>query len=159
MDFHTADLCDEHADELQVAEPMFIDFGGRDRFHGPISTLKAFEDNSLVRRALEEPGNGRVLVVDGGGSLRRAMVGDQLGLLAVNNGWNGILVYGCIRDSEAFAELDLGVKALATHPLKTVKRNEGQRDISVRFAGVDFIPGEYLYADADGVVVAADALL
>ncbi len=159
MDFKTADLCDAHAEALQVAEPIFADFGGHIAFSGRISTLKAFEDNSLVRRAFEEPGEGRVLVVDGGGSLRCAMVGDQLAALAAKNGWSGVIVNGCIRDSAAIAETALGVKALATHPLKTVKRNEGQRELPVRFAGVSFVPGHYVYADEDGVVVSEQPLV
>jgi regulator of ribonuclease activity A len=158
MDFKTADLCDRYSERLQIAEPLFGDYGGHDRFAGPMSTVKVFEDNALVRSALEEAGAGRVLVVDGGGSLRCALLGDQLAELAVNNGWSGVLVYGAIRDSEAIAGLPLGVKALGAHPLKSIKRNEGQRDVPLRFAGVHFVPGHHLYADADGVVLAAEPL-
>ncbi|GEN07684.1 regulator of ribonuclease activity A [Myxococcus fulvus] len=160
MDFKTADLCDAHAGttHFQVAEPGFIDFGGRTTFTGPISTVRAPEDNSLVRKALEEKGNGRVLVVDGGGSRRCALVGDQLALLAQQNGWAGVVVNGCIRDSEEVGRMALGVKALGTHPLKSFKRNEGQRDVEVRFAGVTFRPGHHLYADADGIVTSETAL-
>jgi regulator of ribonuclease activity A len=129
-------------------------YGGAQRFAGPISTLKVFEDNSLVRSALEEPGQGRVLVVDGGGSLRCALVGDQLGALAMQNGWVGIVVYGCVRDVAELAQMPLGVLALANHPRRSMKRGEGQRDVAVRFAGVLFTPGQYLYADANGIVVA-----
>lgn len=157
-EFKTADLCDDYSEQLQIAEPLFGDFGGHDCFCGPISTVKVFEDNTLVRNALEQPGNGRVLVVDGGGSLRCALVGDQLGVLAVKNGWTGIVVFGAIRDSAAIAELPVGVKALATHPLKSVKRDEGQRDVVVRFAGVQFTPGHFLYADEDGLLVAVEQL-
>jgi regulator of ribonuclease activity A len=153
MDFKTTDLCDADAD-LQVAEPLLRHYGGAQRFAGPISTLKVFEDNSLVRSALEEPGQGRVLVVDGGGSLRCALVGDQLGALAMQNGWVGIVVYGCVRDVAELAQMPLGVLALANHPRRSMKRGEGQRDVAVRFAGVLFTPGQYLYADADGIVVA-----
>jgi len=159
MTFKTADLCDDHADQLQIAEPLFRDYGGLEAFSGPIATIKAFEDNSQVRIALETPGRGRVLVVDGGGSRRCAMVGDQLALLAHQNNWNGIVMYGCVRDSKDIAEIPIGLKALTTHPLKSQKRNEGQRDITVRFAGVDFIPGHHIYADADGIVMAAVALI
>jgi len=153
MSFNTADLCDEH-DDLHVAEPIFRIFGKRRAFNGPIATVKCHEDNSRVREALEEPGEGRVLVVDGGGSMRRALLGDMLGELAVENGWAGVVVNGCIRDSDAINELDLGVRALATIPVKSIKRGDGQRDVSVSFAGVTFRPGEHLYADADGLVVA-----
>lgn len=158
MSFKTTDLCDQYADVVQIAEPLFGDFGGLSAFAGPMVTLKVFEDNSLVRAALEEPGRGRVLVVDGGGSLRCALLGDQLAELAEVNDWAGIVVYGCIRDSAAIAELDIGVKALAVYPLKSVKRGVGERDISVRFAGVNFIPGHHLYADEDGLLVAEKPL-
>ncbi|RKH05145.1 RraA family protein [Corallococcus sp. CA047B] len=156
----TADLCDAHAGtaHFQVAEPGFLDYGGRRDFQGPISTVRAPEDNSLVRKALEEPGQGRVLVVDGGGSRRCALVGDQLAALAQKNGWAGVVVNGCIRDAEEVGRTAVGVKALGTHPLKSGKRNEGQRDVEVRFAGVTFTPGHYLYADADGIVTSAKAL-
>jgi regulator of ribonuclease activity A len=147
----TADICDAH--DVEVAEPIFRDFGQRLAFGGAIATLKLFEDNSLVRAALEKPGNGRVLVVDGGGSLRCALVGDRLATLAHDNDWAGIVVYGCIRDSSVIASIDVGLKALATTPRKSIKRGEGQSDIAVRFAGVTFQPEHYLYADADGIVV------
>lgn len=153
--FSTADLCDAHEDEVRIAAPIFRSFGGRNAFCGPITTLKLFEDNGLVRPTLEEPGEGRVLVIDGGGSLRCALVGDQLGQLAVRKGWAGIVVWGCVRDAAVLATLELGVLALATHPKKTVKKNLGERDIPVSFAGIEFRPGEWLYADADGLIVAA----
>ena len=158
MDLLTTDLCDAHEDQVRVVEPMFSSFGGRDAFHGRIATLKLFEDNSLVRKALESPGQGRVLVIDGGGSLRRALVGDQLASLAVNNGWTGIIVYGCIRDSRAIRKMDIGVFAIDTHPLKTVKKDVGDADIPVSFGGVTFNPGEWVYADEDGVIVSATQL-
>ncbi|APR06055.1 ribonuclease E activity regulator RraA [Thauera chlorobenzoica] len=159
MNIQTADLCDAHEGKLAVVAPMFASYGGRSAFGGPITTLKLFEDNSLVRKVLEGPGAGRVLVIDGGASMRCALVGDQLAELAVNNGWAGILVYGCIRDSKAIGEMNLGVFALGTHPRKTVKRNIGEIDLVVSFGGVSFHPGHYVYADEDGVVVSASALL
>jgi regulator of ribonuclease activity A len=163
MSLATADLSDRHEEQfragtLRVVAPMFRSFGGRQAFHGPIATLKLFEDNSFVRKALEQPGAGRVLVVDGGGSLRRALVGDQLAALGVKNGWAGIVVYGCIRDSAAIGGMDIGVIALATHPQKTDKKNVGEADVPVGFGGVTFRPGEWLYADADGVLVAEHPL-
>lgn len=159
-DFKTADLCDAHAGtpQFQIAEPGFQDYGGVRTFAGPISTVRAPEDNSLVRKALEEPGQGRVLVVDGGGSRRCALVGDQLALLAQQNGWAGVVVNGCIRDAEDVGRMRIGVKALGTHPLKSLKRNEGQRDVEVRFAGVTFRPGHYVYADLDGIVTSESPL-
>jgi len=159
VEFRTADLCDEFGDELEVCEPLFCDYGGKPRFAGPIATIKCFEDNSRVRELTAEPGQGRVLVIDAGGSRRRAVLGDMLAQRAVDNGWSGILVYGCVRDSVALGEMPLGVKALGTCPLKTDKRDEGQSQIPVRFAGVVFRPGHWLFADEDGVVVSARALL
>lgn len=153
MEFKTADLCDHFSDTVQIGEEPFGDFGGRAPFHGTIETIKAFEDNSLVREAVGEPGNGKVLVVDGGGSMRRAMLGDMLAAKAVKNGWSGILINGCIRDSADIGEMDLGVKALGTHPCKTEKRGLGDRNVTVRFVGVTFEPGHYLYADEDGFIV------
>lgn len=159
MDIKTADLCDQFSDELEICEPLFGDFGGELRFGGRIATIKCFEDNSLVRDLTAEPGKGRVLVVDAGGSMRRAVVGDMLAKKAADNGWAGIIVYGCIRDSAALSTLPIGVKALGTHPLKTDKRGEGQRDIVVRFGGVTFRPEDWLYADEDGIVVARRQLI
>jgi len=155
MTFATTDLCDAHEGKVRVAAPIFRSFGGRSAFHGRIATLKLFEDNGLVRKTLDTPGEGRVLVIDGGGSLRCALLGDQLAALAVKNGWAGIVIWGCIRDSAAIAGMDLGVLALATHPQKTVKRNLGDTDIAVSFAGIDLIPGDWLYADPDGLIVSA----
>jgi regulator of ribonuclease activity A len=159
MSFQNADLCDTHDKTVRVVDPMFKSYGGKSAFCGPITTLKLFEDNTLVRSTLETPGNGRVLVIDGGGSMRCAMVGDQLGVLAVDNGWAGIVVYGCIRDSKAIGQMDVGVFALGTHPRKTVKKGVGDVDVPVTFGGVTFTPGEYLYADEDGVIVSATSLV
>lgn len=153
MDFKTADLFDRFEDRVQVCEPLFRDFGGLDRFAGPVATVKCFEDNSLVKAALAEPGAGRVLVVDAGGSLRCAMLGDLLAASAVANGWRGVVMYGCIRDCAEIAGMALGVKALATHPRKSLKRGEGQRDLPVTFAGVSFRPGDFVYCDEDGILV------
>lgn len=153
MSLATTDLSDAHPD-AQVCDPVFRNFGGRTAFHGPLATLKVFEDNALVRTALEEKGEGRVLVVDGGGSMRCALVGGNLGQLAVKNGWAGIVVYGCIRDSAEIATQAVGVKALAVHPRKSEKGlHSAHRDRPVSFAGVTFRPGAWLYADADGIVV------
>lgn len=159
MSFMTADLHDRFGQNLQVAEPLFRDYGGNEKFHGSIATVKVFEDNTLVRKALAHSGDGRVLVVDGGGSLRCALVGDQIAALALNNGWRGLIVFGCIRDSAAIGQLQIGVKALNTIPVKSLKRGEGQENIAVRFAGVEFIPGHHLYSDLDGIVMSKDALV
>lgn len=150
----TADLFDDYAAELGIAEPLFRDYGGRSAFAGQIATVKVFEDNVLVKQSLSEPGHGRVLVVDGGGSTRCALVGDLLAAMGIDNGWSGVVIYGALRDSEQIAVMDIGVKALATCPAKSVKRGEGIAGEPVRFAGVRFRPGDWLYADADGIVVA-----
>ena len=159
MTFKTADLYDRYGDQVQVCDPIFLDFGGRTCFFGPIATIKCFEDNSLVKAVLGEPGGGRVLVVDAGGSLRCAMLGDMIAASAVENGWRGVLMFGCIRDSVEIGGMELGVKALATNPRKSEKRGEGQRGVPVSFAGVFFRPGEHIYCDADGVLVAAEVLV
>lgn len=158
MSFATADLYDEYEEKIQIATPMFNDYGGNKRFSGPASTLKVFEDNSLVRTALEEPGQGKVLVVEGGASLRCALLGDMLAELGVENGWLGIIVYGCIRDSAVIAKMNIGVKALNTNPRKSVKKGVGDRDVAVTFADVTINPGDYIYADEDGFVVAKNKL-
>ncbi|WP_428605171.1 ribonuclease E activity regulator RraA [Sedimenticola sp.] len=149
----TADIYDEHESDIQVCEPLFRDYGGHARFSGEIVTIKCFEDNSLVRELLGKPGHGRVLVVDAGGSLRCAMLGDILAQKGVDNGWAGVLMYGCIRDAKEISSMPLGVKALATIPKKSVKKGVGEADIPVTFAQVTFRPGDWLYADEDGVVV------
>lgn len=158
MSYATTDLSDDHP-EAQVAQPIFADYGGKLAFHGPIRTLKVFEDNAAVRATLETPGEGAVLVVDGGGSDRCALVGGNLGALAVKNNWSGILVYGHIRDSEEIATQEIGVKALGTHPRKSEKGlHSAQADRVVTFAGVTFVPGAWVYCDGDGVVVADQAI-
>lgn len=163
MTFKTPDLCDEFETELgktvRVVAPMFQRYGGRSSFSGEIVTLKIFEDNSLVREAFAENGKGKVLVIDGGGSLRCALVGDQLAILAQKNGWEGAVVYGCIRDSADINAIDIGVRALHTHPQKSIKKGAGDRDIAVTFGGVSFNPGEFIYVDEDGVVVSTNALI
>lgn len=157
-EFSTADLCDAHSDKLAIVAPMFMEFGGRTAFSGQIRTLKVFEDNALIRQTVSTPGNGNVLVVDGGGSLRCALVGDQLALLAQQNNWSAVIVYGCIRDSVAISKIDVGIRALNTHPLRSLRKGIGDIDIPVVFGGVKFTPGQWLYADADGIVVAAEPL-
>lgn len=159
MRFKTADLCDDHESSISIAQPLFRDFGGNTSFCGKISTVKCFEDNSLVREALKSPGAGQVLVIDGGGSTRRSLVGDLLAQAGAENNWAGIVVYGCIRDSGVIATINIGCKAIATLPLKTDKKGIGEKDVSVHFADVDFIPGQFLYADEDGIIVSPKDLL
>jgi regulator of ribonuclease activity A len=152
---NTADLSDACPDAA-IAEPGLIDFGGTPRFAGPIRTVRCFEDNSHVRAALETPGDGAVLVVDGGGSLRCALLGDRLGALAIANGWAGVIVNGCVRDTAELARMDLGVRALASNPRRSGKGGDGELDVTVSFRGIDFTPGHRLYADLDGILVLPD---
>lgn len=159
MSFKTTDLYDDHLEVLQVAAPIFRDFGGRSRFHGQIVTLKALEDNTYLKAAFETDGTGKVLVVDSAGSMRCAMMGDVMAALGAGNSWEGVIINGCIRDSADVAKVDIGVKALGTIPRKTVKRNQGVQDIPLRFADVQFNPGDYLYADEDGIVLSDKPLL
>ncbi|WIA17717.1 hypothetical protein OEZ85_009234 [Tetradesmus obliquus] len=163
----TADLADvfipEPVDQVslgkvQIMEPIFQDLGGKMCFSGQVSTVKCFENNPLVRKAFEQPGNGRVLVVDGGGSKRCALLGDNIAEMAHKNGWSGAIIYGCIRDSEDISEMPLGVKALGTYPLKSSKRDVGLADVPVTIAGVTVEPGDWVYADRDGVLVSKEEL-
>ena len=153
------DLCDQHGDALQVAEPLFHNFGGKPLFYGQAVTLSCYEDNSLVRELVTRPGQGRVMVIDGGGSLRRALLGDQLAIKAAEQGWEGILIHGAVRDVGTLATLALGVKALAACPVKTEKLGKGEMDAVVSFAGVTIHPGDYVYADLNGVLVSATRLI
>jgi regulator of ribonuclease activity A len=156
-DFSTCDLCDLHKNDgsgaFRVLPPVFHDYGARRRFAGSVSTVKCFEDNSFVKAALEEPGAGRVLVVDGGSSFRRALVGGNIAAAAAKNGWAGIVVDGCVRDSAELIECDVGIRALGLNPMPTERRNQGQRDIALHIHGVWILPGEWLVADEDGIVV------
>ena len=158
MHYLTPDLCDAYPDLIQVVEPMFSNFGGRDSFGGQIVTLKCFEDNSLVKEQIALDGKGKVLVVDGGGSLRCAMLGDMVAEQASKNGWEGLLIYGCVRDVDMLAQTDLGVQALASHPKKSEKRGIGELNEPVTFGGVTFKPGDYLYADNNGVIISPSPL-
>ncbi|QHF03915.1 putative 4-hydroxy-4-methyl-2-oxoglutarate aldolase [Pseudomonas asturiensis] len=158
MHYLTPDLCDAYPDLVQVVEPMFSNFGGRDSFGGQIVTLKCFEDNSLVKEQVALDGKGKVLVVDGGGSLRCAMLGDMVADKASKNGWEGLVIYGCVRDVDMLAQTDLGVQALASHPKKSEKRGVGELNVPVTFGGVTFKPGDYLYADNNGVIISPSPL-
>jgi regulator of ribonuclease activity A len=158
MSVSVPDICDQFIDEIVVFDPVFRDFGAKRKFCGEIVTVRCFEDNSLVGETVRRPGRGRVLVVDGGGSLRRALLGDLLAVAAVENGWQGLVINGAVRDVEILETIELGVKALAACPVKTDKRGEGQLGAPLRFAGAQLEPGQYLYADANGVVVARQKL-
>ena len=154
----TPDLCDDYPELVRVLDPIFSNFGGRERFSGPLVTVKCFEDNSVVKELVGTPGEGRVLVVDAGGSMRRACLGDMLAEQASVNGWAGLVIYGCIRDVDEIMATDIGVQALGTHPMKTDKKGIGELGISVTFAGVTFSLGDYVYADNNGVIVSSQRL-
>ncbi|HBN88883.1 ribonuclease E activity regulator RraA [Rheinheimera aquimaris] len=157
--FTLPDLCDAHAACIRVAEPIFHNYGGKAAFGGQIVTVKCFEDNSKVKQLVATPGQGKVLVVDGGGSKRHALLGDMLAEQAAQNGWEGIIINGCIRDIDEIRQTPLGVQALGIHPMKTDKRDLGDINLTITFAGVDFIPGQYVYADNNGVLVATKQLV
>ncbi|QCO17698.1 RraA family protein (plasmid) [Azospirillum brasilense] len=149
----TCDLYDRFEKTARVADPVFRDFGGRRQFSGAAVTVKCFEDNSRVKELLGTPGRGKVLVVDGGGGLRAALMGDLIAKDAVKNGWEGVVIHGCVRDAAVLATLDLGIKALAAIPRKTVRNGEGQKDLPVTLAGIRINPGDLVFADEDGVLV------
>ena len=155
MTILTADLCDEFAADIQVAEPVFRIYGSRRNFGGQVVTLRVFEDNPLVRSALEHPGSGRVLVVDGGASQRCALLGGNIARLASENGWSGVIINGCIRDRAEVDATDIGVRALNTCPRKSRKQGLGDNNVDLFFAGIDVRPGDYIFADEDGVIVSA----
>lgn len=169
--FATCDLCDDHKNEapelFRVLPPVFKDFGGRRVFCGPVVTVKCFEDNSLVKTAVDSVGYedtpagriGKVLVVDGAGSLRRALLGGNLGAAAARNGWAGVVIDGCVRDVAELAAHDVGIRALASMPMPTEKQNQGLKNLAVQIQGVWVHPGDWLYADADGMVVSATRLI
>lgn len=158
MEVATADLIDTHGERLRSCELQFRQYGARTRFAGPVRTLKTFEDNALLKEIVAAPGDGAVLVVDGAGSLRCALVGDVLAGLAVRSGWAGLVIHGAIRDSGAMAALPLGVKALGTNPRKSGKTGHGTLDVPVSFGGIEFRPGDWLYSDEDGIVVSGERL-
>ena len=154
----TADLVDDYADILQSSSIQFRDLGGRTRFFGPVRTIECFKDNKLFKSLMSEPGEGAVLVVDGKGSLDAALMGDMIAALGMNNGWAGCVINGAVRDSAILATLDFGVKAIGTNPVKSTKTGAGTADIAVEFGGVRFEPGQWIYCDEDGVIVAPHKL-
>ncbi|WP_111656699.1 ribonuclease E activity regulator RraA [Isoalcanivorax indicus] len=159
MTFVTCDLCDDHAEKVSVVTGLnWRHFGGRNAFAGEIQTVKCFEDNSRIKEHLATPGTGKVLVVDGGGSLRNALIGDMIAENAVENGWEGVIIYGACRDVDALATLDIGVMTLGCVPIKSVRRGEGQLNIPVCFGGVTFEPGQFVYADNNGIITSPQAL-
>jgi len=154
----TADLVDTHDDLVQFCDLPFLTFGRSPSFWGPIATVKCFEDNALLKAFLQEPGHGRVMVVDGGGSTRRALIGDQIAAILKSSGWAGIIINGAIRDSVEVDAMNVGVRCLAVTPKKSAKTGAGERETAVAFGGVTFQPGQYVYCDGDGVLVSSERL-
>lgn len=158
MSFATVDLVDAHSDVLRSCTTQFRQFGAQLRFYGPIRTIRTLEDNALIKQTLGSPGQAGVLVIDGGGSLRSALVGDLIAGMGQKNGWAGIVIYGAVRDTCALAQLSIGIKALGSNPWRSAKRGAGELDVPVSFGDVDFHPGYWLYSDEDGIVVSPHAL-
>ncbi len=158
VSWKTADLCDAFEQEVQVCQPLFRSYGGHQRFCGPVATVRVYEDNVLVKQAIESVPTGSVLVVDGGGSTRCALLGDNLAAVAVSRGLAGFIIYGCVRDAAELAGMQVGIYALASNPRKSSKQGKGERDVTVWFGGVEWTPGAWVYADEDGILVASKSL-
>jgi regulator of ribonuclease activity A len=154
----TADLVDDYGDLLESCSVQFRDFGGRKRFFGPVRTLRCYRDNQILKATLGSPGDGAVMVVDGGGSLESALIGDMIAALGMKNGWAGCIINGVVRDSVILGTLEIGIKALGVNPIKSSKNGEGELDVAVEFGGVRFEPGQWIYADEDGMVIAPHQL-
>jgi len=158
MQYNTSELCDLYADLVDVVEPIFANYGGRRSFGGMIQTVKCFEDNGLIRQLLSAPGVGKVLLVDGGGSARRALIDAELAALASENGWEGIIVYGSVRDVDTLEDFDLGIQAVNAIPVRADDQGFGETDVPVNFAGVTFLPEDHIYADSTGIILSAEPL-
>lgn len=158
MEYNTSELCDTYIDMVDVVEPMFSSFGGRNSFGGTISTIKCFESNGLIAEAVKEDGVGRVLLIDGGGSLRRALIDANLAETAAGNGWEGIICYGCVREVDALEDVDIGIQALASIPVGADDNDIGEQEVPVNFGGVTFLPADHVYADTTGIILSPEAL-
>jgi len=158
MNISTPDLCDAHPGSVRILEPVFKNYGAKKSFSGEVVTIKCFEDNSRVKENASVSGKGKVMVVDGGGSLNKALLGDLIAETAMNNGWEGFIIHGCIRDVEPINTMQIGVKALNSIPLKTERKGLGELNIPVTFAGVTFEPGDFVYSDETGIIVSKDPL-
>ncbi|EDK09341.1 ribonuclease E activity regulator RraA [Haemophilus influenzae] len=158
MFIDTSELCDLYAEQVDVVEPIFSSFGGVSNFYGKVTTVKCFESNGLIAEVLEENGEGRVLVIDGGGAVRRGLIDAELAQLAVDNGWEGIIVYGAVRQIQQLENLDIGIHALAPIPVSADESSVGESDIPVNFGGVTFFPEDYIYADLTGIILSQEPL-
>lgn len=158
MEYNTSELCDLYADMIDVVEPLFSNYGGRRSFGGQVRTIKCFEDNGLIRQALADTGVGKVLLIDGGGSTRRALIDADTAALAANQGWEGIVCYGSVRDVDALEDFDIGIQAINSIPVAADDKGFGELDVPVNFAGVTFLPDDHLYADTTGIILSPDPL-
>ena len=158
MEYNTSELCDIYADLIDVVEPIFSNYAGRNSFGGQVVTLKCFENNGLIQQALSNDGTGKVLVIDGGGSTRRALIDISLAELAAENGWEGIVCYGSVRDVDALEEIDLGIQALVSIPVGATDEEIGESDVAINFAGVTFLPEDHIYADNTGIILSPEPL-
>ncbi|MEZ9233566.1 ribonuclease E activity regulator RraA [Vibrio amylolyticus] len=158
MEYNTSALCDIYLDQVDVVEPLFSNFGGSASFAGQVTTIKCFEDNGLIRDCLEQDGVGRVLLIDGGGSLRRALIDAELAALAEENEWEGIVVYGCVREVDELEDMSIGIQALASIPVGAVANDIGEIDVAVNFGSVTFMPEDFLYADNTGIIISQEPL-
>ncbi|MDN3698378.1 MULTISPECIES: ribonuclease E activity regulator RraA [Vibrio] len=158
MEYNTSALCDVYLDQVDVVEPMFSNFGGSASFAGQLTTVKCFEDNGLIRSVLEENGEGRILLVDGGGSLRKALIDADIATLAEENEWEGIVVYGCVREVDELEDMSIGIQALASIPVGATQKDIGEIDVPVNFGSVTFLPEDYLYADNTGIILSQEPL-
>ncbi|MFQ3235183.1 MAG: regulator of ribonuclease activity A [Paraglaciecola sp.] len=158
MDYNTSELCDLFADSVDVVEPMFVSFGGRPSYGGEIVTIKCFEDKGLVLKTLEQPGLGKVLLIDGGGSMRRALIDSNAAQIAIDNGWEGIVCYGSVREVEDLEEINVGIHAIASIPVSADDQEVGEIDVAVNFGGVTFLPGDHIYADSTGIILSPEPL-
>ncbi|MDN2480061.1 ribonuclease E activity regulator RraA [Vibrio agarivorans] len=158
MEYNTSALCDIYLDQVDVVEPMLTNFGGCASFAGQVSTVKCFEDNGIIRDVLEQDGEGRVLLIDGGGSLRRALIDAEIAAMAEENEWEGIVVYGCVREVDELEDMNIGIHALASIPVGSNQEGIGEMDVAVNFGGVTFLPEDYLYADNTGIILSQEPL-
>ena len=158
MEYNTSQLCDIYQDQVDVVEPMFSTFGGRSSFGGQVTTIKCFEANGIIRQLVKENGIGRVLLIDGGGSLRRALIDAEIAATAADNGWEGIICYGSVREVDALADLDIGIQALASSPVGADDEESGDSELPVNFGGVTFLPEDHIYADTTGIILSPEPL-
>ncbi|MEX1221725.1 MAG: ribonuclease E activity regulator RraA [Idiomarina sp.] len=158
MEYNTSELCDLYPDMIDVVEPMFIHYGGRDSFGGQLVVIKCFEDKGLIEEVVQQPGAGKVLLIDGGGSLRRALIDINIAETALDNDWEGIVCFGAVRDVDALDELEMGILAVGAMPVGAPSEGVGESDIAVNFGGVTFLPEDHIYTDSTGIIIAAEPL-